>query len=110
MTTPDLIEKIARAIYDALEGPVNNQDFSRQLRQWEQSKALATATLSVALEAIGEECARISDAHATNAWEIANGRGENPACASGRNHAGRAIAVAIRARIAEMKRELPLAE
>ena len=109
MTTPDLIEKMARRLHEH-----DNPEalgwvlFSDEWKQAYHGKA--AAALSVALEAIGEECARISDAHATNAWEIANGRGENPACASGRNHAGRAIAVAIRARIAEMKRDLPLAD
>lgn len=44
-----------------------------------------------------EEAALISDAHATNAWEIAVRQGQNVARAEGRNHAGREIAQAIRA-------------
>jgi hypothetical protein len=36
-----MIERVARAIYDELEGPVNYQDFSRQMRQWQLAKRLA---------------------------------------------------------------------
>lgn len=37
---------VARAIYDILEGPVANQDFSRQLRQWDHARELSDAALS----------------------------------------------------------------
>ena len=47
----DLVEKVARAIYDELEGPVNNQDYSRQMRQWVQAKRIAQA----AIRALGEK-------------------------------------------------------
>jgi hypothetical protein len=47
-----LIEAMARVIYDDLEGPVANQDFTRQMRQWEQAQKLATAALA-AIEAMG---------------------------------------------------------
>lgn len=41
----DLTEIVARAIYDALEGPVANQDAVRQARQWERAQMLAAAAL-----------------------------------------------------------------
>jgi hypothetical protein len=47
----DLVEAVARAIYDELEGPINNQDYSRQLRQWERSKGISLA----AIRALGEK-------------------------------------------------------
>jgi uncharacterized protein YgbK (DUF1537 family) len=47
-----LIEAMARVIYDDLEGPVANQDFTRQMRQWARSQELAHAALS-AIEAMG---------------------------------------------------------
>ncbi len=43
-----------------------------------------------------EAAAKLADAHATDAWEIAKREGQNDACASGRNHGARAIAKAIR--------------
>lgn len=39
-------EAVARAIYDEIEGPVNNQDFTRQTRQWELAQRLADAALA----------------------------------------------------------------
>ena len=53
----DLIEKVARGIYDELEGPVNNQDYSRQMRQWEQAKRVSIDAVSVVLE----EAAKVAD-------------------------------------------------
>ena len=47
-----LVEKVARAIYDDMEGPVANQDFMRQTRQWELAQRLARAALA-AIEAEG---------------------------------------------------------
>lgn len=44
--TDDLRTAIARPIYDILEGPVNNQDFGRQTRQWEMSLLLADAAIA----------------------------------------------------------------
>jgi hypothetical protein len=41
----DNVEKVARAIYDALEGPIANQDFTRQKKQWELAQRLAHAAL-----------------------------------------------------------------
>jgi hypothetical protein len=43
-----------------------------------------------------DACAKLADAHAINAWEIAQGEGQNDVCASGRNHGARAVATAIR--------------
>lgn len=40
-----LVEAGARAIYDALEGPVANQDFARQQRQWLLSLDLSRVAL-----------------------------------------------------------------
>ena len=45
----EMVERGARAIDEVLEGPVNNQDFGRQLRQWELAKQLASACLRAAL-------------------------------------------------------------
>ena len=42
----DLKEIVARAIYDGLEGPVANQDFARQTRQWEEAQGLSEAVIS----------------------------------------------------------------
>ena len=50
MTADELVEKVARGIYDILEGPVANQDFGRQTRQWELSLVLADATIAVVLK------------------------------------------------------------
>jgi hypothetical protein len=41
-----MVERVTRAIYDELEGPVNNQDAGRQMRQWELAKRLARAAIS----------------------------------------------------------------
>ncbi|WP_141397824.1 hypothetical protein [Novosphingobium sp. Chol11] len=41
-----MVERIARAIYDEMEGPVNNQDFARQTRQWALAQRLAAAALT----------------------------------------------------------------
>ena len=43
-------ERIARVIYDALEGPVNNGDATRQMRQWELSLRIADAVLDAMRE------------------------------------------------------------
>jgi hypothetical protein len=51
----DLVEAVARAIYDELEGPINNQDYSRQLRQWERAKGIALAAIVAARPAIRRE-------------------------------------------------------
>jgi len=36
---------VAKALYEAMEGPVSNQDFARQQRQWESAQALAVVAL-----------------------------------------------------------------
>lgn len=41
-----IVEAVARAIDTELEGPVANQDFARQLRQWELSQKLARAAIT----------------------------------------------------------------
>lgn len=46
------MEVMARAIYAELEGPVANQDASRQMRQWNLAQTLAAKTLT-ALENAG---------------------------------------------------------
>ena len=48
---PEALEAAARAIYGILEGPVANQDFSRQKRQWEQAQELARAACLAMLRA-----------------------------------------------------------
>lgn len=40
-----LRERVARAIYDTLEGPVNTADFGRQSRQWDLALTLADAAI-----------------------------------------------------------------
>jgi len=45
-----LREMVGREIYDILEGPVADQDFGRQTRQWELSLVLADATIAVVLK------------------------------------------------------------
>jgi hypothetical protein len=51
----DLVEAVARALYDELEGGINNQDYSRQLRQWERAKGIALAVIVAARPAIRRE-------------------------------------------------------
>lgn len=46
----NMVERLARAMYDEMEGPVNNADYKRQLAQWVLAERLARA----ALEAIRE--------------------------------------------------------
>ena len=48
----ELVEVMARAINGGLEGPVNNQDATRQMRQWNLALALAADALT-ALEQAG---------------------------------------------------------
>ena len=42
----DLREKVCRAIYDEMEGPVADQDARRQRLQWELCLRLATAAIA----------------------------------------------------------------
>lgn len=53
----ELREKVARALYDVLEGPVNNADFGRQTRQWELSLTLADAAIALIWNEAMEEAA-----------------------------------------------------
>jgi hypothetical protein len=48
---PEALEEAARAIYDILEGAVANQDYGRQMRQWEQAQELARAACLAMLKA-----------------------------------------------------------
>ena len=48
---PEVLEAAARAIYDILEGAVANQDYGRQMRQWEQAQELARAACLAMLKA-----------------------------------------------------------
>lgn len=50
----DVVERVARAIYDELEGPVNNQDYGRQMRQWELAQSLARAAIAAMGSDMGE--------------------------------------------------------
>lgn len=43
--TTTMKERIARAIFDKLEGPVANQDFARQQAQWVLAQEVAEAVL-----------------------------------------------------------------
>jgi hypothetical protein len=66
-----LIEKMARGIFDALEGPMANQDYGRQMKQWERAKEIATAALS-AIEAEAVIVPReIDDETAQGVWSAA---------------------------------------
>ncbi|MFX4085851.1 hypothetical protein ACKU27_12190 [Sphingobium yanoikuyae] len=51
MSEQSIIEMAARAVYDELEGPVNNQDFTRQMRQWELAKKLVVISINAMREA-----------------------------------------------------------
>jgi hypothetical protein len=48
------VEAVARPIYDELEGPINNQSFDRQMKQWERAKVVARAAIA-ALRAAKEK-------------------------------------------------------
>jgi hypothetical protein len=39
------VEAAARGIYEILEGPIANQDFNRQRRQWELAQKLAAGAI-----------------------------------------------------------------
>lgn len=56
----ELREKVARAIYDVLEGPVNNADFGRQTRQWELSLTLADTAIALIWNEAMEEAAKVA--------------------------------------------------
>ena len=45
-----MVEKVSRAIYEELEGPVNNQDFKRQMAQWERCLKAARAAIEAMRE------------------------------------------------------------
>jgi len=62
MTDDTLIEATARALYDILEGPVANQDFARQLRQWDLALTLADAARPVIRNEALEDAAKACDA------------------------------------------------
>jgi predicted RNA polymerase sigma factor len=48
---PEALEAAAKTIYDTLEGPVANQDYTRQMRQWEHAQELARAACLAMLKA-----------------------------------------------------------
>jgi hypothetical protein len=52
MNREQIVETMAKRIYDTLEGPVANQDFTRQLKQWHRAMEIADSVLSD-LEATG---------------------------------------------------------
>lgn len=61
-------EEIARELFDEMEGPVANQDFGRQQRQWELCQRLAKTALAILQPALErarreerERCAVIAD-------------------------------------------------
>jgi hypothetical protein len=41
-----IAQSVAQAIYDELEGPIADQDFGRQKRQWELSVRLARVAMT----------------------------------------------------------------
>ena len=47
----EAVEAGARVLYDELEGPIANQDYGRQLRQWEQCVKMARASIAAAINA-----------------------------------------------------------
>lgn len=47
----DTFDTVARAVYDALEGPISSQDFVRQMAQWERAKKVARAAMDAMQEA-----------------------------------------------------------
>jgi hypothetical protein len=47
----EAVEAGARPIYEALEGPVANQDFARQQRQWEAALKVSRVAIAAAIEA-----------------------------------------------------------
>lgn len=64
-TTPEQIEAVARAIYSTLEGPIADQNFGRQKRQWEMAIVLADAAINamrplIRAEAL-EEAAKVAN-------------------------------------------------
>lgn len=60
------------------------------------SMAIVQAFAAHRLAAI-EQCAKVCDGHARNAFDIAASEGQNIPCASGRNQGARFCATAIRA-------------
>ncbi|GLT03055.1 hypothetical protein GCM10007897_44980 [Sphingobium jiangsuense] len=105
--TPDLIEKMARAISYRDIG-LHWDDCAEEWKDIYRAKA--TAALTVALEEIGEECAQVADDFAIEA----GGMLENAvgcisrAAVQGNVSASKYVAGVIRARIAKMKCALPL--
>jgi len=47
MTDAEIIKAMAQNIYVELEGPLANQDYSRQLRQWDHAQKLANAAFVI---------------------------------------------------------------
>lgn len=64
--TDELREVVARAIYEAREGPVANADFARQLRLWNECLGLADAALA-AIMAAGYAVVKLTDEHGEGA-------------------------------------------
>ena len=58
-----LRDALASVAYDDLEGPIADQDYGRQVRQWEQCKRIADAQLA-ALEAAGIRLVYVGEAKA----------------------------------------------
>ncbi|WP_100960972.1 hypothetical protein [Bosea sp. FBZP-16] len=56
---------VAKALYEAMEGPVSNQDFDRQQRQWESAQALAVVAIEAYESAKPKEAAAEPSARAT---------------------------------------------
>jgi len=71
-------------------------DAADEIQSLRDQNADLERRLAVARSDAVEECAKVADNHAFNAWHIAEAEGQNSACASGRNYGGRAIAKAIR--------------
>jgi hypothetical protein len=63
----------------------------------EVARVSEAAAIAVLFPLWKERAAMVADDHAERAWEIANKEGQNSMVGSGRNHAARDIAAAIRA-------------
>lgn len=85
------LERIAQAIYDELEGPINNQDQRRQEQQWQRAKGLAAAVVrserAVQTEAgyvdvdsgtiwVGDPCYLLQDAASRKSKDLGESWGE----------------------------------
>lgn len=64
-----LVERVARQMYDELEGPIADQDYGRQCRQWERCVKMATAAIDLIRVEVLEEAALRAEDFLGEAWE-----------------------------------------